>query len=102
MGQYGTVIEDGVHEPVRGTVDLPLGERPQLDGLDAAGQRVRQAAQRQHARRPGEQVAAGPGVGVDLFLDGEQEFRHALDLVDHHQLWGLRRYRGGARSHPGL
>ena len=43
---------------------------------------IRQAAQGQHARRPGEQVAAGPGVGVDLFLDGEQEVRHALDLVE--------------------
>jgi hypothetical protein len=89
MAQPPALIEDGVHEPVRRAVDLSLGERPELDRLDAARQRVRQAAQSQHARRPGEQVAAGPGVGVDLFLDGEQEVGHALDLVDHHQPGGV-------------
>jgi len=89
VAQSPALFEDGIHEPVRGAVDLPLGERPELDRLDAAGQRVRQAAQRHHARRPGEQVAAGPGVGVDLLLDGEQEVRHALDLVDHHQSGGI-------------
>jgi hypothetical protein len=45
VAQSLTLIEDGVHEPVRCAVDLSLGERPQLDRLDPAGQRVRQAAQ---------------------------------------------------------
>ena len=105
MAQSPTLVEDGVHELVGGAVDLSLGERPELDRLDAARQRVRQTAQGQHARRPGEQVAAGPGVGVDLFLDGEQEAGHTLDLVDHHQPGGAHeavRIRGRRLAGQGL
>ena len=35
--------EDGIHEPIRSGVDLPLRQRPQLDGLGAPRQRIRQA-----------------------------------------------------------
>jgi hypothetical protein len=38
------VLEKGVYEPVGGTVDLALGQRPQLDRLGPAGQRIRQVA----------------------------------------------------------
>jgi len=62
--------EDRVHEPVRGGVDLPLGERPQLDRLHAARQCVGEGSQTEHSRRSGEEEPSWPGVGVHLLLDG--------------------------------
>ena len=84
MAQSPALIEDGVHEPVGGAVDLSLGERPELDRLDAAGQRVRQAAQGQHARRPGEQVAAGPECHT---ASGEAIVSGILVVIWSHGSW---------------
>jgi hypothetical protein len=89
VGQRLPPVEDGIDEPVRGAVEFALGQRPQLDRLGPAGQRIRQAAQAQQASGAGQQVPAGSGVGVDLLLDGEQEIGDALDLVDHHELGGI-------------
>ena len=82
-------VEDDIDEPVRGAVEFALGQRPQLDRLGPAGQRIRQAAQAQQASGTGKQVPAGSRVGIDLLLDGEQEIGDSLDLVDHHELGGI-------------
>lgn len=62
------------------------GRRPELDGLYPAGQRVGQRSQPEHAGRAGQQETTRPRVGVHLLLDGEQQLRDTLDLVDDHRL----------------
>ena len=100
--QVRPVLEYRVHEAVAATVDLTLGERPQLDRLHPTRQGVRQAAQPEHAGRAGEQVTARPGVGVDLFLDREEQLGHPLRLGEHPQRGeGHQPGRGGGRGPPG-
>ena len=70
--------EEGALRPLL----LRLGERLQEQALHPAGQRVGEARELEQVRRPGQQEAAGPAVGIDRGLDGEQEFGCTLDLVD--------------------
>jgi hypothetical protein len=84
--QVGAVGEHGIDEAVRCPVDLSLGERPELDGLHPAWQRVGQRSQPEHPGRAGQQEATRPWVGVHSLLDGEQQLRDTLDLIDDHRL----------------
>jgi len=64
-------------------VDLALGERPELDDLHPARQRIGKVAQRQNLGGPGEQEASWPRVGIDGHLDRAKEFWCQLDFVNY-------------------
>jgi hypothetical protein len=62
MAQSPALVEDGVHEPVGGAVDLCLGERPELDRLE---QEVRYALDLVDHHQPSgvhEAVRAGEAI----------------------------------------
>lgn len=79
------VLEHRVDEPVGTLIDLPLRQWRQLDRLRPARQQIGDVAQATQARRACEQEPPGPRIGVDLVLDGEEQVRHSLDLVDDQQ-----------------
>ena len=87
MPQHGALGERGIDEDVQLALDLALGEGPELDRLHPSRECVGKSAQAENPCGPGQQVAARPRVGVDLLLDGEQQFRSTLNLVDDHELW---------------
>ena len=63
-------------------MQLQLGERVQPDRLEASGQRVRDRRHRQHPRRAGEHEAPRGAPSIDFQLQGGEEPRHALHLVE--------------------
>ena len=62
--------------------DLGLGKGQQLDGLDAARQRIGRDRGSKEVHRTRDQIASRSGVFVHCLLDGEDESRRTLDLVD--------------------
>jgi hypothetical protein len=86
MPEVRAMREYRVNKPVWRLINLALRERPELDGLHPAGQRVRQATEPQHPGRSAEQVAARTSVVVYLNLDRQQQFGDPLDLVDDHHV----------------
>src|SRR5213082_2474517 len=86
MPEIGPVREDRVDEPVWRLVYLSLRERPELDGLHPAGERVWKGTQTEYPRGAAEQVASGTPVIIHLDLDRQQQLRYPLDLVDDHHV----------------
>ena len=83
-----------INESVGVAVDLALGERPQLDDLHPARQRVGELAQCQYLRRSGEQEPAWLRVGVHRHFDGAEELRRQLNFVDHKEAIVIDETRG--------
>ena len=81
----GAVPEGRVDEQVGPALDLPLGERPELDDLHATRQRVRKAPQGEDPGGPGQEKAPWARIQVDQDLDRPQQLRRELDLVDDHE-----------------
>ena len=88
--------EGRIDEPVRPAVQLSLRERPQLDDLHTAGQRVRQRPHRENPREAGEQEAPRRRIQVDGHLDRAQQLRSELDLVDDHHRVAFHEPRGSS------
>ncbi len=74
--------EHRIDEPVGALIDFALRQRRQLDCLRPARQQVGDVSQADQARRTCEQEPPGPWIDVYLVLDGEEQVRHSLDLVD--------------------
>ncbi len=70
-----------VHESIGASIELSLGERPELDRFCPAGKRVRKITEVQEPGRPCQQEAPWPWVGIHFTLDGEQKIRDTLDLI---------------------
>jgi hypothetical protein len=71
-----------VDESTSCAINLTLRERPQLNGLHAAGERVGEISQSKNSGGAGEQEAPGPGVGVHRDLDRAKQLGRQLDLVN--------------------
>jgi hypothetical protein len=63
---------------------LGLGQGQEYLVLDAPGQRVGHHRQGHQVGRAGQQEASRPAIAVDRLLDGQQQARRALNLVDNH------------------
>ena len=58
------------------------GERQQADHCHAPGETFGYLRQREHVCRSGQQKTSGAAIFIDRPLDGAQEFRRPLHLVD--------------------
>ena len=68
-------------------LQLALRKRVKSNSLQPAGQGVLDGWYCQHVRRSGENKPAGHATPVDLELQGGEEFRHTLDLIQDDALW---------------
>jgi hypothetical protein len=66
-------------------VNLGLRQRPQTDGFNPPGERILDALGRQDVGRAGEQEPPRSPVAIHVLLDGQQQVRGALDLVQQHR-----------------
>ena len=82
---------DEVDAPV---LDLGLGQRPQREAVDPAGQGVEDPLAGQDVRRSGDDEPPRDRVRVDCLLELQQQVGRAVDLVDE-------RRAAQARDEPG-
>ena len=78
--------EEPVEDILAPPLDLRLGERPEIEDLDPACQRLVDLRCGEDVRGAGEEKPAGPLIEIDGFLDREQEVGSALHLVDQRRL----------------
>jgi len=62
---------------------LILAERHERQDLHPAGQRLGQPRQEEHMCGPGEEEAPRSLIAIDLELDGREQLRRLLHLIDH-------------------
>src|SRR5262249_46889802 len=67
---------------VRASGQLQVRHRPQRQERYPAGQGFADAPQGIESRRPRDEECARASLVIDRFLDGQQQFRNSLDLVD--------------------
>jgi len=77
-------LEQGLNQTIWLAVNLPLRERPQLNGLHSTGQRIGQTAQTQYSGGTCQQEPAWGWFGVHQLLHGQEQFRRPLHLINHH------------------
>jgi hypothetical protein len=75
--------EHTVDEALAHAFELPLGERPKADVVDAAGKRVGDHRQRDHVGGAGKQELPAVVARVKAHLDRQDQIGRSLDLVDH-------------------
>ena len=76
-------VEQRVDHRMTFAFDLGPRERPEVQVLDPARERVGNDASGKQVGRPREQELARRGIVVEDLLDREHQARHALDLIDH-------------------
>ncbi len=95
----------GVAERPRGevlpnTLEFALGERTERSDLDAPGESIAVPRKREDVGRAGHQEAPRAPVAVHGGLDGQEQVRRALDLVDRHRAGRPGDQRGRVRLGP--
>ena len=76
-------VEQRVDDRPAFAFDLGPRERPEVQILDPARERVGNDAGGEQVGRPREQELARRGIVVEDLLDREHQARHALNLIDH-------------------
>ena len=105
LGDLELAGEDPFQEPRLMTPDFHFAQGMEPDNLHAAGKRVGDPGDEERVRRTRKQKPPGPTITIDRLLDGKEEFRDPLDLVDgdgtfeiEHEPTGVRLDRGKRRG----